>query len=299
MFEQMLLLVGEQPIPNLLPVLCLKPLSVILIYTGRTEEQTKNLIKVLEAKNINCHLQEVNPYEISSTTQIMQDMVKGSRDTLIINLTGATKLMSIAAYDLAHITQVPFVYLESEKRKSLLHFYKPNNNSFSLEKTIELDELITLDVYFKCYGLEYSDGEYCSEEGEWLERSVVSCLDKSGFEVKHGVKFQRFGKQLEIDVVVRLKNQVGVIECKSGEKFRPKKGIDQLNTAGGREFLGTYISKFLVCTNSMEKSKQMKELKELAIARGIVPIELLSSISPNLSIDDEAKLVELIKTRLS
>lgn len=289
----MLLLVGEQPIPNLLPVLFLKPKNVILIYSDRTEDQTINLTKLLEDKGINCHPEKVDAYQISSTTQIMQDAIKGITEKLIINLTGATKLMSIAAYDLARINQVPFVYLESEKRKSLLHFYKPNDGSFYLTETQELEELITLDDYFKCYGLAYSDGEYADGDGAWLEKAVVATLEKADFEVKYGVKFTRFGKGIDIDTVVRIKNQVGIIECKlKGKKI----GIDQLNTAGGREFLGTYTSKFLVSAASMD---QMTDLKELALARGIEIIELLSSSSPSLSTTDEVKLIEAIRKKLS
>jgi Holliday junction resolvase len=293
MFDYMLLLVGEQPIPNLLPVLFLKPKNVILVYSERTKEQTNNLTQLLENKGIHCDRQKVDAYQISAATQIMQDAVKGISDKLIINLTGATKLMSIAAYELARINQVSFVYLESEKCKSLLHFYTPNDSSFLLTDTQELDELITLDDYFRCYGLEYSDGKYGSGSGQWFEKSVVSTLQKAGFEVKCCVIFDRFGKQLEIDVVVRLKNQLGVLECKDSAR-NPKKGIDQLNTAGGREFLGTYIGKFLVCTHPMNN-----DLKELALARGIELIELLSSSSPSLSTTDEIKLTETIRKKLS
>ena len=106
-------------------------------------------------------------------------------------------------------------------------------------------------------------------------------------EVKQGVIL---GGALELDLVVRLGNQVGVIQAKTGEKAKKKEGLDQLNAACGRENLGTYTAKILTVNQRWDET--LENLRELAGAWNITVIELPSFTpdSPSLSPEDQERL---------
>ncbi|MBE7557389.1 MAG: hypothetical protein HS126_40645 [Anaerolineales bacterium] len=101
---------------------------------------------------------------------------------------------------------------------------------------------------------------------------------------------------MDIDLVVRIGNQVGIIEAKTGGKGRKKEGIDQLNTAGGRAYLGTYTKKFLIVDSSWEI---LSNLSDLAKVRDIVVIELPSyGETKQLADADRERLIQTIRTNL-
>src|SRR5207248_10739375 len=77
---------------------------------------------------------------------------------------------------------------------------------------------------------------------------------------------------LEIDLVVRLENQFGIIEAKSGDSEKKKEAIDQLSTASQREFLGTFIKRLLVLKRPLGSDN-----KKLAHAHNIIEIFLPSA----------------------
>lgn len=79
-----------------------------------------------------------------------------------------------------------------------------------------------------------------------------------------------------------------------GRKGRSKDGIDQLNTAAGREYLGTYINKFLIINSSPHVNNKL-----LAQERNICVIELTKSPGENIDLSDKETLVEMILSRMS
>jgi hypothetical protein len=82
---------------------------------------------------------------------------------------------------------------------------------------------------------------------------------------------------------------VGIAEAKANKAS--KEGLDQLTMAGGREYLGTYTSKFLIVGNTMGLG-----LKQLAEARGIQTIELPSYAATGVIAPNEARqLVETVR----
>jgi hypothetical protein len=58
-------------------------------------------------------------------------------------------------------------------------------------------------------------------------------------------------KQIEIDLVVRIGNNVGLVEAKT---WVNKAGIDQLDTAGNSVYLGKHATKFLVTSRYLPRA---------------------------------------------
>jgi hypothetical protein len=69
-YKAMISLVGEQPIANLLPVLCLQPQHVVLVCTDQTELVGRRLCSVLQEQttehNVStlCEIMKVDPHDL-------------------------------------------------------------------------------------------------------------------------------------------------------------------------------------------------------------------------------------------
>lgn len=288
-------LIGEQNIPNLLPVLYLQPEQVVVVYTELTTKTAVRLTHLIKNKTKVLPLL-VDAYDIAQTKEAILNMVQSfATDDISINFTGGTKTMSLAAYQAAVDLNAPIFYLQSQGTKTLLYFYEPENGRYPHHRAEEIPPLITISDYLNAHLEDYQITGIVnsSDRGRQFEQAVHDNLKTSVDEICAGVK--RFNT-IDIDFVVRCGNIVGIIETKTGLKG-PKAGIDQLNTAGGREYLGTYTQKFFVCDQTW--GKNLQDLKQIAEERHITIIELPSfGQSTQLSQGDILKLQTTISKKL-
>lgn len=298
----MIALVGEQPIPNLLPVRYLEPESLLLVHTKRTEQtagRLRDLMKDTETLMLN-----VQPYDIERIRHSIEE-VAGGRSDLVFNLTGGTKIMAVAAYDLAAQSRSSFIYLQTEGRRgrdcqSVLYRYGFDEGRPTLEERKVLDEpLISLDDYLKVHFGDFEEsplsraGDRATDGGAQLEQAVHRALEGYVDEIKHGVRPAGMKNQVETDLVIRCVNQIGFIEVKSGGEGSGKKAVDQLTTAGARELSGTYTARFLVTVQT-----RRDDYKALASQMGVSVVELLDYRGGRLSERDTHALRQRIAERL-
>lgn len=290
----MILLVGEQPAPNLLPTRWLKPNAAVLVYTNRTQRVAENLRNLLETDH-DCLLCLVPPYNIPEIQGEVQRFLSKNlpEHAFTFNLTGGTKPMVLAAFSLAHLCEAPFVYFQTEGNRSQLYHYVFTEDGIRLEKVDDLPDLITIDDYLRAFVSSYQLTGFAKEEaGGIFEQAIYEALEPIVDEILAGVRLMG---ALEIDLVVRCNNQVGIIEAKTGRGV--KKGIDQLNTAGGRDYLGIYTRKMLVSDQRWDHTRS--NLKELAEARRIEVIELPShTASGQISTEDVEHLRQAVCKQL-
>lgn len=282
----LILLVGEQPAPNLLPTRHLKPDMALLVYTDRTEAIANRLGNLLSG----CQHLKVDPYDLSRIQDVLQDFLeqKFSGYRLLFNLTGGTKPMSLAAFLVAYKHQAPFMYFQTEGSHSLLYHYQFTGPGIvHLDRQEEISETIKLDDYLRLQIGNYTKGPPRNA----FEQQVYETLqDISGLEVLSSVRPQGL-EALEVDLVIRLGNQVGVIEVKTRGA---KSGIDQIQAVAEQRYLGTYVAKFLVSGESVDLNN-----KNLAKAYNIEVIELTSYTAANtLSAEDRQILTKRIRARL-
>jgi hypothetical protein len=144
----LILLVGEQPLPNLLPTRHINPAMVVLVHTDRTKEIAKRLEGLLSAKKRLC---QVEPYDLLKIEQTLQGFlskqIAASEYQLLFNLTGGTKPMSIASFQVASRHEAPFVYFQTEGGRSLLYHYRFDKGAVKLEKQEEISQTIDLNTY--------------------------------------------------------------------------------------------------------------------------------------------------------
>ena len=281
-------LVGEQPTPILLPTRHLKPDVAVLVHTDRTREITERLKKLLS--DYECHLCSVPPYDlpgIQATLQrFLEQELAGHR--LLFNLTGGTKPMSLAAFLVAFQRKAPFVYFQTEGGRSLLFHYKfTDDGQVQLEQQEEISATITLNDYLRA-----QVGDYTMEppRNEFERRVYQALREIPGLEILTGVRPQGM-EALEVDFMIRLGNQVGVVEAKTKGA---KSGIDQIQAVAEQRFLGTYVTKFLVSGKPVDWNN-----KNLAKAYNIEVIELTSyTDSGSLSENDKEELKRRITEKL-
>jgi hypothetical protein len=262
----LILLVGEQPLPNLLPTRHINPELVVLVHTDRTKGIAERLKGLLSAEKLLC---EVEPYHLSKIERTLHDFlsqhVAESKHQLLFNLTGGTKPMSLAAFQVASRHKAPFVYFQTEGGRSLLYRYQfTDQGEVKLEKQEELSQTITLDDYLRAQVGSYTKG---SPRNDFEEQVYQALRAISDMETLTSVRPQGL-EALEVDFVIRLGNQVGVIEAKTKGA---KSGIDQIQAVAEQRYLGTYVAKFLVSGKQVDRNN-----KNLAQAYKIEVIELPS-----------------------
>ncbi|NPV30716.1 MAG: DUF1887 family protein [Firmicutes bacterium] len=288
----MISLIGEQPIPNLLAVLYAQPQHAVLVCTERTKAVSERLCSVLKERGISVKDKpvDVDPYNMAKIESKLKSVVREENwppDKIIFNLTGGTKPMALAAYRLAEQLSCPFLYVQSEGKKSVVYHYRFLKRGPELEKADEVPPVLDIDLYLKAHLEGYTETDEFKNE---FERMVHAVLRSELDEVKNSVKPVPELGGLEIDLVLRCGNRVGIAEVKTGKKARSKEGIEQIITAAEQRFLGTYTEKFLILDREYEPNN-----RQLADAHRITVIELPSAQSGKLSEEDRRKLVNTVK----
>lgn len=294
----MISLIGEQPVPNLLAVLHARPEHAVLVCTERTKDVSERLRSVLKERSKERGISvegepvdvvDVDPYDMADIESKLKTVIREKNwppDKIVLNLTGGTKPMAFAAYRLAEQLAGPFLYVQSEGKKSVVYHYRFMEHGPVLKKVDEVPPVLDIDLYLRVHLREYTEGELKND----FEKMVAEVLQQELDEIKTSV---RSTGALEIDLVLRCGNRVGIAEAKSGNKALSKEGIDQLNTAAEPRFLGTYTKKFLI----LDREYGSNNL-ELARAHGITVIELRSAQKGELSEEDREKLIQTVKTEL-
>ncbi len=268
----LLSLIGEQPIPNLLVARALQPKRHLLCHTFTTQRVAANLAAMLP----NAEECAVEPYDLPKTLEQMGTLCT---EETIINLTGGTKPMALAAYEIARQMGLPFVYLQSEGKQNVLYEYGWQNGKPQRQRHRVLGTLITIADYLKAHGLQpfAQKGPQNSQESglrQWLERQVDECCTNLVFAA------------FEVDFILRRGNQVAIAEAKD-RKANKRQAIDLLNTIAGREYLGTYTGKILITRQPLGS-----QLRALAEARQVRIVQVGGRTNPQsgrLDLDDESK----------
>jgi hypothetical protein len=291
-------LVGDQPLPNLLPPLYLKPDRTILVYTSRTEEVKQNIESVVGS----CQSLLCDAYDIERLVKDLRNEIASQPGAeLIFNLTGGTKAMALAANQVAIQQNARIVYLESEHSQSVLYEYRYDDQlNLRLQRRIELPELISIDQFLNAHlgRGQWQETGPSKDVGGLFERAVADALRAKlpqQAEVKQGIRFlgRPDGKhgQADLDIVVRCGNQFARIECKSQGKTTTLDAAKQLNM--WNELLGSYTRKFI----AMSGSANPDHAAVYAATRTQV-IELPSFDGQSLSTQDQAKLASEIAKAL-
>jgi len=285
-------LIGGQPLPNFLPVRHYHPRGVLLVYTPATRLVHDRLQAAIK-RETDVYSLQTDPYDIPTIVVNLNDRLDAPEFTdqsLIFNLTGGTKAMSLAAYQVAQQRNAPILYLESEGKRSRVYRYWEYQHRQAASPTSELiPECVTLDDMFNVHlGLaKWQRRPPNSTPGSRFEQALAATLQAQGYEVMTGV--QAMDGQIDIDVALRCENQLGVIEAKTGPKGRELHGIKQLSTT--IRHLGTFTKTFYVITVAPEPRH---EVLTDAARINVVSLPSYVSGSDTLLPGDAARLIAAV-----
>lgn len=285
MARWMVSLVGEQPIPNFIPVKYsqFRPDHLILVASDLTRGVAQRLTEFLEPA-ISCETIEVDPYDPYTIRAELLKAInrKPPFDDLVVNLTGGTKVMSLAAFEIARTFNCDALYYQTEGNASRLWHYQFQDGELSVAGVEDLPVTLTLNQYLRLH-----IGPYRSLSlDDAFEVVVVPVLAEAADEILTKVLPSQWGGK-EIDFVIRIGNQVGVGEIKTSPD---SKAIGQITTIASRKILGTYVKKFLIHARELDPNNT-----SLAWSNDIQTIRLPSFLERGaLSDEDRTKLVNAI-----
>lgn len=277
-------LIGEQPIPNLLPIRHLKAAENLIVHTSNENASVKpaQRLKRLIPTELEVSLLQVDAYRVDKIREKLEEAT-GKRTDVIFNLTGGTKPMSLAALEVARTRRAACVYYQTEgprgrDQQSSLSFYRfddAGNLVFDHPKALP-GNLITLDEYLRAHLEDYAEKDFAPGSGGDLEKAVVAALKNEMDEIKANIKPLGVKDQIEIDLLARRGNNVAVLEIKSGGQGSNKKALDQLTTMAAREYLGTYATRVIV--TRADDDSRAGWYKALARALRVEVVELQHSL---------------------
>ena len=288
----MIALVGEQPLPNFLPVRHYHPNDVVLIYTARTQQKYEYLKATIQ-KEVNVRGLQTDPYDIPAIAKALDEELDNLASTLaqplVFNLTGGTKTMSLAAYQIAQQRNSPIMYLQSEGKRTRVFHYTWQHQQLQATGNELLSELVTLrDVFDLHLGPgKWEEKGSGNNEGSPFEDALADVLRKHEYEVMIGVG--AMNGQIDIDVAIRSGNQYGIIEAKMGNKGKNLNGIKQLSTAA--RLLGTYSQTFYAIT--VEPNPPHKAITEASNIQ-VISLPGYDNIANILPPEEETELLSRV-----
>lgn len=282
----LLSLVGEQPVPNLLPLWQFADYDEVqFVASPTTRPIAKQLKTAIRHDPALSHLKalktiEVGAYEIGNArSQIANALVRQQAQGKIVhlNLTGGTKLMSLAALQAAYGSGATLLYVSTEEKQII---WLASDGSEQQRQPIDVH--ISVEQYLNAHGFEIipwsaSAANRPPKEGDELEETVFTHLKQNNRfdDVCRNLMIRKTGRKLivknELDVVVTRNGRLAVISCRSSnvesqngrEAYR--RAIYELSAISRREAAGIYCGKVLV-SNQKELPKA---IRDRAIESGI------------------------------
>lgn len=142
-------LISDQTIPNVqfIKEFCTDDDDEILfLSTPKMEEKgVQNwILKASSLKQKNTtHTLLINPFDLKNIREKLNGFDYEKYDTILVNLTGGTKIMSLTAFDFFKNKGAEIYYLTGKKGQFFKIFPDKKNNEFTLQKHILLNEYLT------------------------------------------------------------------------------------------------------------------------------------------------------------
>ncbi|GEM_PF-1315186 len=303
-FDTIINFIGEQPIPNYVPVKWAKKhLGVnrtVSIFTERTEKINERLNRFYSSKlKLETESWKVDPYNMTETFNAIENIVS-KFDNTIFNLTGGTKPMTFAGYSLAMKYKFPFLYFQTEGGKMVIKMYDTKNSELPqlVENILIEGDIYNLEEYLAVHFDKFrkeekrGHGGYFKDNiGEKLERGIMEILMQNGFEIMWGVNIL---SDIQIDLFVRHGHYVGIVEVK---KMLKPTAINQISLPSRQVKLGTYIRRIII-GGPPKKESDMKNILDRAELANCYVIRLDSIANDRISEEDKEKLVSELRSWL-
>ena len=294
-------LLGPQPILNLLSMRYLQAHEVLFVGTRKTHDISRHLQNMM-GNQVQIYQTEVHdphdPFAVYNSVNKKIRKLGWTGKDIVFDISDGTKMEAFALTKLAREHDSLIIDVELIYGRYQLRSYKFQDENLMIKDDSHLPEnLINIGDYLSAYLPGYDVGGAAKDAqghvdiGGRFEETIYHTLAPHVDEILAGVRPAGVADQIEIDLIVRRGNRVGIVEAKTGVK---KAGIDQLDTAGNAHYLGDHVLKFLVTGRYLPRAHKM-----LAIAEEIQVIELPGyQDNRRLPDQEERRLVDTVKQKL-
>lgn len=218
----------------------------------------------------------IEAYDLQKATNSILEIISNhGNEPVTINLTGGTKIMSLACLLAAKKKKnVSLQYVSTEDRELL--FFDAENEEF--EKCPYFVK-INVNQYMNAHGIETHNNRYFAKKhknpipprvGDALEQAIYnSCKNSDLFDdIQQDVFIRKWGSNTyadnELDVVVTHNGSLAVCECKSGDVTNDV--LYKLEALSQREIAGIYCGKALAASKSRLTPSITKRAKKDGIS---------------------------------
>jgi len=182
-------MVGKQPMPILIPILQLVPVTVQLIVTDEVQEVARHIRDALRLDPKTATLrayphEPVNPYVVHETYERCKAILCSPRfagKQLAINITGGTTTMELGAYQAAREFGVPMFYVDTDDQV-IIHLSPGGEETGREDITVQ----VSAEVYLAAHGATISPkpewGTAVANDAAWLKpyRQMARTLGEAG-----------------------------------------------------------------------------------------------------------------------
>lgn len=294
-------LLGPRPILNLLAIRALEPEEILFVGTKDTHSLAQHLQSLVGNKAKVSQSEIFDPYDVPYMMKAVNKKLRKlgwEPDETLFDLSGGSKLMFYAAVQLAKAHESPAADVERVGFRYRMRQFEFQDHHVVTTRDEYLPPLIDIADYLNCYLPGFHEDGFSRDAhgrvdiGGRFESAVYNTLAEHVDEVMAGVRPKGVAEQIEIDLIVRQGNNVGIIEAKTGVK---KAGIDQLDTAGNPHYLGDFLAKLLVTGRYLPRAH-----KALASAQEIRVVELPEyNDRQGFSAQEKRILVQAVQQALS
>ena len=170
-------LVSQQAAANLLPALdpTLKPAKIVLVVTAKMQRQAAHLTAVLKENAIQAELLQLsNEQDFHQTeNELIELAARLEEHTVTLNITGGTKLMSVAAQSVAQASGGRMFYVDADTDRAIwLGQGKTSPHP--------LQEQLKLRHYLRSYGFELTSKPNRSQASAAQQRLTQTLVEQVG-----------------------------------------------------------------------------------------------------------------------
>lgn len=163
-------LVSGQAAPNLLPILDIqfKPKEAVFIVSKKMKQKAEFLAKTFKDQNVKTTLFELtDEFNFSKMEEELIELVSQYEDkNIALNVTGGTKLISIAAEHAFTLIEKPIFYIDTESNR-IVFITKDENKQWLPD--LDLKSKNTIKTYLSSYGVSVLKQSDPNEHKQWLD----------------------------------------------------------------------------------------------------------------------------------
>lgn len=169
-------LISGQAAPNLLPILDpqFKPKKAIFLVSKEMKAKAEYLVNAFKSQGVSVMIEPLED-EFSFAQmeeQIINLVSQYENENIALNVTGGTKLISIAAANAFALIEKPIFYMDTEHNR-IVFISKDENKKWLPDLSIQAKH--SLEVYLSAYGVSLLKKEKDINHEQWLALAKQFC----------------------------------------------------------------------------------------------------------------------------